>query len=379
MSITYLTEEQADRAGEFRSFTDRYLGPRSDAFDAEQELPSDVIKRIADQGYIGATVPKESGGLGMTMVEYGLLTEELGRGCQSVRNFVAVEDMVARSVHKWGTSQQRERWLPRILSGEAVAAFALTEPGVGSDAKSIETTAVREGEEFVLRGTKKWISFAQIADVFLLFAMLDGRHTAFLVERDTPGLAVEPLEDLMGLRASHLGEVTLDDCRIPVDGIVGRPGLGLTFVASNALDLGRYSTAWGSVGLAQACLEASRSYAAERVQFGSLLKDHQLVQRMLTDMATDTMAARLLCHHAGASADHGDPDAVHNTLMAKYRASTVAVGAADHAVQIHGARGVGGGSAVQRHYRDAKIMEIIEGASQIQQVLLGDFVAGKAR
>ncbi|MFD9267318.1 acyl-CoA dehydrogenase family protein [Streptomyces goshikiensis] len=379
MILSHLSPQQAGRHAEFRAFADRALVPQADLFDREQSISREVVADLAGQGYLGALVPKEFGGLGMDWIEYGLLTEELGRGCQSIRNFVAVDDMVAHSIHKWGTEEQKRQWLPRITSGRTLAAFALTEPEVGSDAAAVETTATPDGTEIVLRGTKKWISFAQIADLFLVFAKFEGQHTAFLVERDSPGLSVEPIEGLLGLRGSMLGRITFDDCRIPVSNLVGRPGLGLTFVASSALDLGRYSTAWGSVGLAQACLEASSEYAGRRTQYGTEIRNHQLVQQLLADMLTDTITARLLCHHAGVSKERGEVEAVNHTLLAKYRASTSAVKAAADAVQIHGAQGIGAEAPVQRHHRDAKVMEIIEGTTQIQQTMLGQFAVRAAR
>ncbi|MGW6913082.1 acyl-CoA dehydrogenase family protein [Kitasatospora sp. NPDC054939] len=379
MILSHLTPQQAERHAEFRAFADRVLVPQADRCDREQVVSREIVADLAGQGYLGAPVPKEFGGCGMDWVEYGLLTEELGRGCQSVRNLVAVEDMVAHSIHKWGTEEQKQRWLPRITSGRTLAAFALTEPDIGSDAAAVETTATADGADVVLRGTKKWISFAQIADLFLVFATFDGQHTAFLVERDTPGLSVEPIEGLLGLRGSMLGRITLDDCRIPAANLVGRPGIGLTFVASSALDLGRYSTAWGSVGLAQTCLEAATEYAGRRTQYGTEIRNHQLVQQLLADMLTDTITARLLCYHAGVSKERGETESVNHTLLAKYRTSTIAVKAAADAVQIHGAQGIGAEASVQRHYRDAKVMEIIEGTTQIQQSMLGQFAVRAAR
>ncbi|BFV59636.1 acyl-CoA dehydrogenase family protein [Kitasatospora sp. CMC57] len=379
MILSHLSPQQAGRHAEFRAFADRALVPQADRFDREQAITREVVADLAGQGFLGALMPKEFGGLGMDWIEYGLLTEELGRGCQSIRNFVAVDDMVAHSVLKWGTEEQKQQWLPRITSGRTLAAFALTEPEVGSDAAAVGTTATAEGDEIVLNGTKKWISFAQLADLFLVFAKFEGQHTAFLVERETPGFSVEPIEGLLGLRGSMLGRITLDNVRIPAANLVGRPGLGLTFVASSALDLGRYSTAWGSVGLAQACLEASTEYAGRRAQYGTEIRNHQLVQRLLADMLTDTITARLLCHHAGVSKERGEMESVNHTLIAKYRASTVAVKAAADAVQIHGAEGIGAQSPVQRHHRDAKVMEIIEGTTQIQQTMLGQFAVRAAR
>jgi hypothetical protein len=378
MDLKHLLPEQISRRAQFRAFVDEEIAPHAARIDSEQALPAEVIARLAKQGYLGAVLSESHGGLGMDMVDYGLLAEELGRTCQSVRNFVAVEDMVALSIARWGTASQRERWLPRIVAGQTTAAFALTEPDVGSDAATVRTTATADGDHVVLNGTKKWISFAQIADLFLVFGQFEGGHIGFLVERNTPGLSVEPIRDLLGLRGSMLGEITLRECRVPLTEMVGRPGYGLTFVASSALDLGRYSTAWGSVGLAEACLNRSVAYSRDRIQYGKPISEHQLVQRMLADMLTDTMTARLLCHHAGVSRSRRDVDAVHLTLMAKYRASTVAMSAASDAVQLHGAAGIGSASAVERHYRDAKVMEIIEGTTQIQQGLLGQFAVQAA-
>lgn len=379
MELNSLSPEQTAHRAEFRAFADDAIAPWAARIDAEQALPASVIAQLAGRGYLGATLSKARGGLGLAMVDYGLLAEELGRTCQSVRNFVAVEDMVAVSIARWGTAAQREGWLPRIISGQTIAAFALTEPDVGSDAASVGTTAELEGDCVRINGTKRWISFAQIAGLFLVFGQLDGQHTAFLIERDTPGLSVTPIGDLLGLRGSMLGEIALRDCRVPVSSIVGRPGFGLTFVASAALDLGRYSTAWGSVGLAQGCLRRGVAYSRDRVQFGKPIGEHQLVQRILADMLTDTMAARLLCHQAGVSQDRKDTEAASLTLMAKYRASTVAMSAASNAVQLHGAAGIGSRSGVERAYRDAKVLEIIEGTTQIQQGLLGQFAMRQYR
>jgi glutaryl-CoA dehydrogenase (non-decarboxylating) len=377
--LSHLSAAQVERAAEFREFADRYVAPTAADRDAAQSISPKIVEELGRRGYLGSFLPPEAGGLGLSMVEYGLLTEELGRTCQSVRNLVACQDMVAYSVWKWGTPEQRERRLAQLLSGRTLAAFALTEPAVGSDAASVRTAAVADGESVVLSGNKTWISFAQAAAVFLVFARFRDGHTAFLVDRDAPGLSVEPISGLLGLRGSMLGRITFDECRIPAGNLLGAPGLGLSFVASGALDIGRYSTAWGSVGLAQACLESSVDYASRREQYGAPIKDHQLVQQMLADIATDTMAARLLCHHAGIAKDRAEPAAVDYTLMAKYRASTAAVQAASHAVQIHGAQGIGPQLPVQRYYRDAKVMEIIEGTTQIQQAMLGGFAVRAAR
>ncbi|MGV9883861.1 acyl-CoA dehydrogenase family protein [Streptomyces sp. NPDC003006] len=377
--IVQLSEDQRVARSRFKEFAAEKILPYAAAYDAEQAISRDVVQDLAKEGCLAAPVSAERGGGGMDWVTYGLLSEELGYACQNIRNFVAVDDMVALAIDVFGTAEQRERWIGAIRRGETIAAFALTEPDTGSDAASIRTTAqpvVGSPEAdggYVLHGTKKWISFGQLADLFLVFAQLQGKHTAFLVERDAPGLTVAPIDGLLGLRGSMLGELVFDGCRIPREALLGRPGMGLTFIASTPLDLGRYSTAWGSVGLARACLDASVEYAEAREQFGTAISEHQLVRRMLADMVTDVTAARLLCHEAGVAKDRRDIDAVNVTLMAKYRASLLANQAAADAVQIQGARGIGTPGAVERHFRDAKVMEIIEGTTQIQQSLLGQY------
>jgi glutaryl-CoA dehydrogenase (non-decarboxylating) len=365
-----LTEQQQRAHAEFRAFVDEEIVPHADRFCQEESIPRALIARLAEKGYWNATLPQEYGGAGMDMLTYGLLTEEIGRGSADVRNLVGVQGMVSAAVAKWGSKEQKAQWLPRMASGEIVAAFALTEPDVGSDAKSIETVATPLGETTVLSGKKKWISFGQNADLFLVFAQCEGKVTAYLVERGTPGFSTKPITGLLGLQASMLAELYFDECRIPSTNLVGRIGFGLSHVASYGLSHGRYSTAWGCVGLAQACLEASLSYTSKRRQFGALLKEHQLIQQMIADMVANLAAARLLCYRAGRLMDRGDLAAVMGISIAKYFASTTAYKAASDAVQVHGANGCGPDYPVQRYLRDAKVLEIVEGSTQVQQLII---------
>ena len=315
-----------------------------------------------------ATLPAEAGGSGMDMMTYGLLTEEVGRGCGSVRNLLAVQGMVAHAILKWGTREQKEKWVPKIGSGEVVAAFALTEPDIGSDAKNITMTATQSGDGYVLNGKKKWISFGQRADLFLTFAQAEGQMGAFLVERHAPGFSTVPISGMLGLRASELAEIHFAGCVVPAENVLSRGAFTFAAVATTALDYGRYSTACGCVGLAEACLTACLSYARQRSQFGAPIGQHQLVQQKLTDMISSINAARLLCYEAGYLRDQRAPEAVLHTLIAKYFASTTAFRVANDAVQLHGANGCGADYPVQRYLRDAKIQEIIEGTTQIQQI-----------
>ncbi|HXU45370.1 MAG TPA: acyl-CoA dehydrogenase, partial [Thermoanaerobaculia bacterium] len=244
---------------------------------------------------------------------------------------------------------------------------------VGSDASAIETRAEEDGESFVLTGHKKWTTFGQIADLFLVFAKVAGQPAAFLVERETAGLSIVPIRGMHGTRASMLAELHLDGCRVPRGHLLGRPGFGISHVAATALELGRYSVAWGSVGILEACLQASQTYAAERVQFGAPLADHPLIRALIAEMIANVRAGRLLCLRAGFLQERGDPAAFAETMVAKYFCAVAAAKAAGDAVQIQGANGCGPDSAVARYLRDAKVMEIIEGSTQIQQLAIPRF------
>ncbi len=365
-----LTPQQKETRIRFRAFADREIFPYADQFDHEEHFPDELIHKMAQAGYLGAALPVEVGGLGLDMLTYGLLNEEIGRACSSARSLLTVHGMVSFAILRWGSQPQKEYWLPRLASGKTLAAFALTEPNVGSDAKHIETTAEKQCDIYILNGRKKWITFGQIAGLFMVFAQCNAKPSAFLVEKDSPGLAINPMRGLLGTRASMIAEVRLDACQVPKENLIGGLGFGFSTVAMSALDLGRYSVAWGCVGIGQACLEASLAYAQERKQFGEPLMRHQLIQEMITNMVTSVKAARLLCCHAGYLKDSGDPTSTAETLVAKYFASTMASRVASDAVQIHGGNGCGSEYPVQRYLRDAKVMEIIEGSNQMQQIMI---------
>lgn len=368
-----LRSDHRDRQAAFRSFVDREIVPEANQYDQDELVPAALLAKLAETGYLGALIPTAHNGLGLDAISFGLLNEELGRGCSSVRSLLTVHSMVSHTILRWGTPQQRAHWLPRLARGTTIGAFGLSEPDAGSDAKSITTTATRQGDSFVLNGHKKWTTFGQIAGLFLIFAQCDGKLAAFLVERERPGFSTTPISGMLGTRASMLAELHLDQCEIPRANQIGGIGFGLAAVATSALDIGRYSVAWGSVGIGQACLEASLAYTSQRKQFGTYLKDHQLIQQMVTNMLTNVKAARLLCHQAGQLKDKNDPSSVMETWIAKYFASTTAMKAASDAVQIHGANGCSPAYPVQRYFRDAKIMEIIEGSTQLQQITIAEY------
>jgi alkylation response protein AidB-like acyl-CoA dehydrogenase len=326
------------------------------------------IGRLRENGYLGSPLPVDAGGGGLDAITYGLLTEELARGCSSVRSLLTVHDMVALAVWRWGSRELKTKVGTAAARAELLCALALTEPDVGSDAAGVQTEARADGDGYVLNGRKKWITYGQVADLFLTLVRCEGKLTAFLVPANAKGFARRPLRGIVGTRASLLAELEFDHCFVPATHLVGRIGFGLSHVVGAALDHGRYSVAWGAVGIAQACLDACTEYTSSRKQFGVELSQHQLVQRKLTNMITDTRAARLLCYRAGYLRLIGDPGAASETLVAKYFASKAAVRAANDAIQLHGANGLTEDYPVARYLRDARVTEIIEGSTQIQQI-----------
>ncbi|MGQ0841546.1 acyl-CoA dehydrogenase family protein [Actinokineospora sp.] len=355
-----------------RRFVDEHIVPNADAYDRAEWIPEDLLDRMSAAGLWAPFLPTEFGGMGLDMVTLGGIHEEVGRGCSSVRSLLTVHTMVSWAVQRWGTPAQRDRWLPELAQGATLGAFCLTEPQAGSDTQGIAATAVRRGGDWVLNGVKKWITGGQRADLFLVFARTQRGVGAFLVPRSAPGLEINPIGDILGTRASMLAEVVLRDAVAGPDALLGPDGFASGMVLTGVLDLGRYSVASGSVGILQGCLDACARYAESRTVGGSGLRDLQLIRAKISDMVTDTQAARLLYEHAGRLRDQGDEATLMATFVAKYFASRAAARHASEAVQIHGANGFGTDYPVARFYRDAKVMEVIEGSSEIQQITIAE-------
>ncbi|WP_218923987.1 acyl-CoA dehydrogenase family protein [Streptomyces sp. wa1063] len=350
------------------------LAPRAAEFDRAERLPRDVVEQMADAGFLGARVPVEWGGLGLSPLEYGELTEVIGKACASTRALLTVHtSLVAETLADRASRRIREKYLPDLASGRRIACFALSEAEAGSDAAAMSTRYLQKGDTFVLDGHKKWISFAGIADVLLVFAADNGVVSAFLVDREMPGVEIRPMSGMLGNRATHMAEVVLSAVEVPAENLVCGIGSGFAFVANSALSRGRYSIAWAGVALAQAALEEMCTYAARREQFGSRIGSFQLVQKMIADAVTEVSAARELCRKAGRMRAERSPEAIAATNIAKYFSSTVACRVTSDAVQVLGGNGCWNGYPAERLFREAKILEIIEGTSQVQQTMIADF------
>ncbi|RCG26492.1 acyl-CoA dehydrogenase [Sphaerisporangium album] len=356
--------------GAVREFVDRHIVPFADMYDRLGRIPDELLDRIAEAGLWAPFLSAEVGGAGLDMVTLGRVHEEVGRGCSSVRSLLTVHTMLAWAVQRWGSPAQRERWLPEVAAGRTLGAFCLSEPGAGSDAAGIVTTAVDHRGGWRLNGTKTWVTGGQRAELFLVFARTATSIGAFLVPRSTSGVSVQPIDDMLGTRASMLAEITFRDVLLDADALLGPSGFTAGMVLTGTLDLGRYSVAAGSVGIIQACLDACAAYTATRTVGGTQLRHLPLIQAKISDMVTDVRAARMLVEEAGRLKDAGDADTIMATWVAKYFASTAAARHAGEAVQVHGAGGCSPRHPVARLYRDSKVMEIIEGSNEIQRLTI---------
>ncbi|MEU9179188.1 acyl-CoA dehydrogenase family protein [Streptomyces sp. NPDC048550] len=370
-----LSEEQEAVRRLAREFTEREIAPYAAEWDRAESVDRAIVKKLGGLGFLGLTVPEEYGGSGGDHLAYVLVTEELGRGDSAVRGIVSVSlGLVAKTLAAWGTEEQKRSWLPRLCSGDALGCFGLTEPGTGSDAGNLTTRAVREADAYVLSGSKMFITNGTWADVVLLFARTGGEPghrgvSAFLVPTDTPGLTRREIHGKLGLRGQATAELALDGVRVPASAMVGPEGKGFS-VAMSALAKGRMSVAAGCVGIAQAALDAAVSYAAQREQFGKPIAHHQLVQELIADISVDVDAARMLTWRVADLVDRGQPFATESST-AKLFASEAAVRAASNALQVHGGYGYIDEYPVGKLLRDARVMTLYEGTSQIQKLLIG--------
>lgn len=362
-----------------REFVARDVTPFAAAWDRDEALDPAIAKKLASAGFLGCVIPEAYGGMGLDSVSYCIITEELGRGDSSVRGIVSVNlGLVGKTILKWGSEEQKQRWLQPLCAGEGLGCFGLTEPGSGSDPGSLQTRARRDGDDWLISGTKIFITGGLQAQIALIFARTSddarGAISCFVVRTDAPNFSRVAINGKLGLRAQDTAELVLDEVRVSDADRLGPIGKGMS-IALSALDSGRMGLAAGCVGIAQGCIDASLKYAAERQQFGGPIARFQLVQELIADMAVETQAARLLTWQCATMEDAG----VEHTLassFAKYFASETAVRAANAAVQVHGGYGYVDEYPVGKYLRDARVTTLYEGTSQIHKLLIGRALTG---
>jgi butyryl-CoA dehydrogenase len=375
-----LTDEQRLIRDTAREFTDNEIVPVARDNDRNERFDTELVKKIADMGFLGAIVSEEYGGRGLDYLSYGLIVEEIGRGDSSARTVVSVQtSLVAKTIENWGTEGQKQGWLPQLCSGEALGCFGLTEPGTGSDAANQKTRATKVDGGWKISGQKMFISMGNYSKLALIFAQTDPEQgyrglACFLVPTDSPGFSASEIHGKLGLRASDTAELSLDGVEVPDEAMLGQIGDGFK-VAMSALDSGRFSVASGCVGISQGCVNASVEYAKTREQFGRPIAAFQLVQEMLAEMIVDTEAARGLVWRAGWLKDSGKPSTT-ETSIAKLYATEAAVRNANLAIQVHGGSGYVDDYPVERYLRDARVTTLYEGTSQIQKLIIGRAATG---
>jgi butyryl-CoA dehydrogenase len=369
-----LTEEQEMFRRSARAFAREELEPQAKELDETHRVPLESLKKLGQLGYLGMIVPEVYQGIGADSVSYAIVMEELSKACASTSTAVSVQNsLVEFPVLAFGSEAQKKKYLPKLATGEWMGAFGLTEPESGSDAGSMKTTAVKKGNGYLLNGTKRFITNAGFADLFVVFAATvpeQGKRgvSCFLVERKTPGFTVGKEEDKLGIRGSSTCELHFQDCFVPAEQMMGEPGAGYR-IALTTLDAGRIGIAAQALGIAQAALDESVKYAKERQAFGRLLGDFQAIQFMLADMRTKVEAARLLTYQSAWKKDRHE-NYITEASIAKLYAAEISSEVADMAVQIHGGYGYIKDYKVERLFRDARITRIYEGTSEIQKLVI---------
>jgi alkylation response protein AidB-like acyl-CoA dehydrogenase len=380
MTTASLSIERRNILDTVRAFARKEVAPRVREYDQAETVPRDLLERMAELGFYGGTIPERYGGLGLDHETYAMAIEEMSTVCHMMGLFMSMASgLVGSGILRYGTEDQIERFLTPLARGELFGGAGVTEPHSGTDVAAMETTVERSNGAYILRGQKIFTSNLDIGDFFVTFGTLDPKTPrkgicAFIIPKDTPGLTVRPFKGKLGFRPIATGELLLDDCRVPAENRLGEEGEGLR-VAMCAVENGRLSVAARSVGIARGCLEASRAYASERIVFNQPIARFQLVQSKITDMLVGVETAHLLLRRAGQALDEGQP-ARKLVSMAKMYASDVAMRSATDAMQIHGAYGVLDDYPVARYFRDAKVMQIVEGTNDLHRSMIAELEFG---
>ncbi|MDP2917050.1 MAG: acyl-CoA dehydrogenase family protein [Dehalococcoidia bacterium] len=376
-----LTEDQKMLKTMVQEFAQRELLPVAREDDRNGYYRPEIIKKMAGLGLVADMLPQEYGGSSLSNTSHAIIVEEIGRVnfAYVVSVFMVQLCLVELSLLRWGTKEQKDRYLSRLAAGELLGCFGAVEPNVGSDAGAVETTASLDKDGWVLNGTKTWITNASIADIAIILAKTEksegkGGITTFLIDTKTPGFSAREIKGKLGIRATNTAEVFLDNCRLPRENVLGEVGHGLK-VALSAIDNARFTMAAGCVGIAQACIDASVKYAQARRQFNRYIGQFQLIQEMIADTIVETEAARHLVYRVGYLRDNGLPYS-RETAIAKYYASKVAMQAADRAIQVHGGYSYSDEFPVERYYRDARVAPLFAGTNEIQKLIIAQHALG---
>lgn len=375
-----LTEEQEAVRKMVRNFVDKEIIPNIQEWDANRHFETGIMQKLADLHLMGVCIPEQYGGAGMDYNTLAIVCDELERGDTAFRTAVSVHTgLNSMTLLQWGNEMQKQKYLVPQAQGKKIGAFGLTEPGAGSDVAAMATTAVRDGDSYILNGSKTWISLCDVADNFLIFAYTDKekKHhgiSCFIVERTFPGVTTKAIKGKLGIRAGNTGEVFLEDVRVPAENLLGEEGEGFK-IAMAALDNGRFTVAAGACGLINACLEASLKYCHERKTFGKEIGKHQLVQQMIAKMSANLEISRLLVYRAGWMKNQGVRN-TRETSLAKWIACDAAFEAASDAIQIHGAYGYSDEYPVERFLRNAKAPVIYEGTREIHTIMQAEYALG---
>ncbi|MBU8905850.1 acyl-CoA dehydrogenase [Desertibacillus haloalkaliphilus] len=373
MNLTF-TEEQQMMRKMVRDFAEEQIAPHIETMEGTDQFPIEIVKQMGELGLMGIPIAEEHGGSGMDFTSYIIAINELSKVSATIGVILSVHTSVGTNpILYFGNEEQKKKYVTKLASGEYLGAFGLTEPGAGSDAASLRTTAVKQGDHYILNGSKIFITNAEVADTYIVFAVTDAEAgsrgiSAFIVEKDTPGFTVGKKEKKMGLHGSNTNELIFDQAKVPQENLLGNEGEGFKIAMAN-LDVGRIGIAAQALGIAEAALEAATNYAKERKQFGKPIGAQQGLGFKLADMATKVEAARLLVYRAANLREQGKPCG-QEASMAKLFASRTAVEVAIEAVQVYGGYGYTKEYPVERYFRDAKITEIYEGTSEIQRIVI---------
>lgn len=359
---------------EHKEFIKTELSPIVTEIEKSFVYPKDLIKKLAEKKYLTPSFPIEYGGLALSPLEYGNFTLAVGKICQASRALLTVHNsLVGETILRWGSEEQKKDYLFDMSAGEKIGAFALSEPKIGSDAKGVTTKYEKKNDVYIINGKKKWTSFGGIADFFLVIAGNGNNVSSFLVDRNSPGIKVEEMHNLLAGHGVHISQIEFTNVEVPADKLLGGERNGLAYIVSTALDHGRYSIAWGGIAIAQAALEAMVTYARKREQFGEKIYKHDAIQQMIGEATAKLHAARALCEKVAAMRSENDYGSIMETNIAKYITSKAAVEITNAALQVHGGNGCWGDYPVEKLFREARILEIIEGTSQVQEKLIASF------